>query len=103
MIIKGKTKIVVLAYHQIELDTDLTIFLYLRTVNIDTQLEGTIDREPVTSKRLLFKRLFFGIKCAPEIFQRIIENVHIGIKNERVFFDDREIKSPSNLSVIGFV
>lgn len=35
-----------------------------------------------------FKRLFFGVKCAPEIFQRIMQNLLRDIPHVRVFFDD---------------
>lgn len=35
-----------------------------------------------------FKRLLFGVKCAPEMFQRIVQDVLRDIPNVRVFFDD---------------
>lgn len=35
-----------------------------------------------------FKRLYCGIKCAPEMFQRIMTSVIAGLENVRVFFDD---------------
>lgn len=42
-----------------------------------------------------FKRLFFGVKCAPEVFQRIIQDLLRDIPNVRVFFDDIIIFSNS--------
>lgn len=35
-----------------------------------------------------FKRLVFGVNCAPEIFQRIMEDILGGIKNTIVYIDD---------------
>lgn len=58
------------AYHQIKLDKkshEITTF--------------------VTDESLFrFKRLMFGISCAPEIFQRILKGILTGI--EETFFDD---------------
>lgn len=60
------------AYHQLELDTesrDLTTFI--------TQWG-----------RFRYKRLVFGVNCAPEIFQRIMESLLCQCRNVIVFIDD---------------
>ena len=36
----------------------------------------------------LFKRLPFGIACAPEIFQRVMSNILAGIDGQTVYIDD---------------
>lgn len=60
------------AYHQVELDP--------RSREITTF---------VTPDGLYrFKRLFFGVKCAPEIFQRIMADLLRDLPQVRVFFDD---------------
>lgn len=43
-----------------------------------------------------FKRLYCGIKCAPEMFQRIMTPVITGLDNVRVFFDDIIVFSKQN-------
>jgi hypothetical protein len=35
-----------------------------------------------------FKRLVFGVNCAPEIFQRIMEEILDGIPNVIIYIDD---------------
>ena len=60
------------AYHQIELTPRS------RAITTFTTPDGIFR----------FKRLFFGIKCAPEMFQRIMQSLLQGIPNVRVFFDD---------------
>lgn len=42
-----------------------------------------------------FKRLVFGVNCAPEIFQRLMEGILKGINNVIVYIDDILIFAPS--------
>lgn len=35
-----------------------------------------------------YKRLCFGINCAPELFQKIVEQILVGCKNTLIFIDD---------------
>lgn len=43
----------------------------------------------MTSKRLMrFKRLPFGLSCAPELFQKVMEKILIHCKNIIVYLDD---------------
>lgn len=60
------------AYHQIELAPES------RSITTFVTPDGLFR----------FKRLFFGIRCAPEMFQRIMQDLLRDIKNVRVFFDD---------------
>ena len=67
------------AYHQVELTPRS------RAITTFTTPDGIFR----------FKRLFFGIKCAPEMFQRIMQSLLQGIPNVRVFFDDIIVFSKS--------
>lgn len=75
------------AYHQVELDEasrEITTF--------------------VTPDGLFrFKRLFFGIRCAPEIFQRIMQDTLRDLPFVRVFFDDIIIFSKNHSEHISHV
>lgn len=35
-----------------------------------------------------YKRLLFGVNCAPEMFQKIVEQILVGCKNTLIFIDD---------------
>lgn len=60
------------AFHQVELDADCR---YITTFS--------------TSKGLFrYKRLLFGISCAPEMFQKIIEKMLLGCEGTANFIDD---------------
>ena len=60
------------AFHQLEIDPDSR---YITTFS--------------TSKGLFrYKRLMFGISCAPEIFQKILEKILLGCKGTVNFIDD---------------
>lgn len=42
-----------------------------------------------------FKRLVFGVNCAPEIFQRIMESILMGIDSVIIYIDDILIFAPT--------
>lgn len=60
------------AFHQLEIDPDSR---YITTFS--------------TSKGLFrYKRLMFGIFCAPEIFQKVLEKILLGCEDTENFIDD---------------
>lgn len=67
------------AYHQVELSPQS------RPITTFVTPDGLFQ----------FKRLFFGVRCAPEIFQRIMQDLLRDMNHVRVFFDDIIIFSKS--------
>lgn len=57
------------------------------------QLEIHPDSRPITTfispwGLYRYKRLCFGVNCAPEMFQKIVEQILVGCKNVLIFIDD---------------
>ncbi|XP_029166467.1 uncharacterized protein K02A2.6-like isoform X1 [Nylanderia fulva] len=70
------------AFHQVEIDPDSR---YITTFS--------------TSKGLFrYKRLMFGISCAPEIFQKVLERMLLGCEGTSNFIDDIIVYGQDELS-----
>ena len=50
-----------------------------------------------------FKRLMFGISCAPEIFQKVIQRVLLGLKNCFNYLDDIIVFAKSREELVNFM
>lgn len=69
------------AFHQVEIDPDSR---YITTFS--------------TNKGLFrYKRLMFGISCAPEIFQKVLERMLLGCEGTANFIDDIIVYGPDEL------
>lgn len=60
------------AYFHIEIPEDVRHFTTFMTAN----------------GLMRFKRLPFGLSCAPELFQKVMERILVGCRNKTIYLDD---------------
>lgn len=97
---RGPNKAIRRQFHQMPRVDEIKVKLFGAKIFTKLDITSAFHHVPLSKKSrelttfmtphgmYRFKRLVFGVNCAPEIFQRIMENILTGIPNVIVYIDD---------------